>query len=76
MVGCSTKNTYSGPYPPDKLGTIGAKINENPSQMTSVLEEYGLTRKEFERAVRTVSNHPELSEQYRSAFNKYTSDSK
>lgn len=67
VIGCAAKTTSAG-ISPEKLGRIGAEINQNPDQMSQILSEHDLSEEEFEKAVREVSSDAEMSRRYHEAF--------
>ncbi|MFB6345641.1 MAG: hypothetical protein ABEK50_07715 [bacterium] len=67
ILGCATKTTSMG-LSPEKLGKIGAEINQNPDQANQILSKHDLTEKEFEKAIREVSSDAEMSKRYHKAF--------
>lgn len=69
VAGCGFKTTNGG-LSPEELGRIGAMIDENPNQMKDILGRFNLTEDKFRRAVREVSENPELARRYHQAFRK------
>lgn len=69
MLGCSTKTSLTQPTP-EKLGRIGAAVDQNPDRMEAILKEHDLTVEEFESAVNRVSSDPELAKRYREGFSE------
>jgi hypothetical protein len=69
LLGCASKTGLTAEYPPpEKLGRIGAAINENPDRTETILKKYNLTAQEFENAVDQVSSDPSLAKRYREGF--------
>jgi len=55
---------------PEDLGTLGAEIKKHPKDADKILTDKGLTEQQFVKAVRKVSESPEDSKRYTSAFKK------
>lgn len=53
---------------PEQVGTLGAKLNQNPRNQSALLSKYDITESQFERAINTISNNPDLSRRYRQAY--------
>lgn len=68
LVGCSSVGTEN--MSPERLGTIGAQVYENPERSEQILKEAKLTRKEFRNSLEEISSDPVLSERYYSSFRK------
>jgi hypothetical protein len=55
---------------PEQLGELGAQIEKTPDQAASLLNEQGLTEKTFEQQIRKITEDPEASKRYASAYEK------
>lgn len=55
---------------PEQLGELGAKIEKAPDQAATLLGEHGLNEKTFEQEIRKVTEDPEASKRYASAYEK------
>ena len=55
---------------PEQLGELGAKIEKTPDQAAALLSEHGLTEKTFEQEIRKITEDPEASKRYASAYEK------
>lgn len=55
---------------PEQLGELGAKIEKSPDQASVLLSEQGLTEKTFEQQIRKITEDPEASKRYASAYEK------
>jgi hypothetical protein len=71
IAGCSSKQTdfetVQG-YSPEKLGKLGAAIDENPNRAEEILKKNNLTMKQFRKAVNRISSEPALSRRYHKSF--------
>ena len=57
-------------FTPEQLGEIGAAIKKHPDQAQQILNSHGLDQPGFERAIRGVTQNPDLSKRYANAFRK------
>ena len=57
---------------PERLGEIGAEIKKQPEKASEILSSHGLDEKTFEVAIRKVTEDPEASKRYATAFKKAT----
>ena len=55
---------------PEQLGELGAKIEKSPDQAATLLGEHGLNEKTFEQEIRKITEDPEASKRYASAYEK------
>ena len=55
---------------PEQLGELGAKIEKSPDQAGTLLGEHGLNEKTFEQEIRRITEDPEASKRYASAYEK------
>jgi hypothetical protein len=55
-----------------ELGSLGARIHNEPERTDEILAEAGLTREELEARVREVMTEPEEARQYANAFRAAT----
>ncbi|MDP9190999.1 MAG: hypothetical protein M3P06_04770 [Acidobacteriota bacterium] len=55
---------------PEQLGELGAQIEKTPDQAASLLSEHGLNAKTFEQQIRKITEDPEASKRYASAYEK------
>src|SRR3954453_6437946 len=55
---------------PEQLGELGASIHKHPSDGTKILSDRGLTKEQFERAIRQVSSDPAASKRYAAAYKR------
>lgn len=55
---------------PEELGALGAKIEKSPDQASALLSEHGLNEKTFEQQIRKITEDPEASKRYASAYEK------
>lgn len=55
---------------PEQLGELGAKIEKSPDQAAALLGEHGLNEKTFEQEIRKITEDPEASKRYASAYEK------
>jgi hypothetical protein len=55
---------------PEQLGELGARIEKAPDQAATLLGEHGLNEKTFEQEIRKVTEDPEASKRYASAYEK------
>lgn len=53
---------------PEQLGTLGAEIQKQPERADELLAKNGLDRESFERQIRKVTEDPEASKRYATAF--------
>ncbi|MFB6346314.1 MAG: hypothetical protein ABEK50_11155 [bacterium] len=67
LLGCASQTTSVG-LSPEKLGTIGAKIQVHPERSNTILNNHDLKREQFEKAIREVSNDVDMSRRYRQSF--------
>lgn len=58
----------SDAYTPERLAQIGASVEADPASAESILADAGLTPEEFEREVRRVTEDPDLSRRYATAY--------
>lgn len=57
---------------PEELGEIGAAIKKTPAKADEILAAHGMDQKNFETAVRRVTESPAASKRYAAAFKKAT----
>lgn len=55
---------------PEQLGELGAQIGKQPDQATDLLAKHGLTKESFEAQIRKVTENPDASKRYASAYRK------
>jgi hypothetical protein len=60
----------SGALTPEQLGALGAEIRKDPSRGDELLQQHGLTRETFEKAIRDVTENAEASQRYAEAYRK------
>lgn len=76
LLGCSSRTGFTAESPaPEKLGRLGAAINENPDRMETILKANNLTVREFENALDHVSSDPSLAKRYSEGFSAGTGKS-
>lgn len=59
-----------GALTPEQLGALGAEIRKDPARGDELLEQHGLTRETFEKAIRDVTESAEASQRYAEAYRK------
>ena len=70
-VGCSeqpSSQVAEQQLTPERLGEIGSEIGANPESAETILADAGMTFQQFEQEVRRVTEDPELSRRYASAY--------
>ncbi|MBW3565230.1 MAG: hypothetical protein KY459_10935 [Acidobacteria bacterium] len=73
-VGCSddaateSAQASADAYTPEQLAEIGSAVEADPASAESILADAGLTPEEFEQEVRRVTEDPDLSRRYASAY--------
>lgn len=73
-MGCSgdaateSAQASSDAYTPEELAEIGSDVEADPASAESILADVGLTPEEFEREVRRVTEDPDLSRRYATAY--------
>jgi hypothetical protein len=60
----------SGSITPEQLGALGARIRKEPARGDELLEQHGLTRESFEKAIRDVTENADASRRYAEAYRK------
>jgi hypothetical protein len=55
---------------PEQLGELGAKIRKEPSRGDELLQQHGLNRESFEKAIRDVTQNADASKRYAEAYRK------
>ncbi|MGH9341526.1 MAG: hypothetical protein ACRD1R_18565 [Acidobacteriota bacterium] len=65
LAGCDSKVKD---LTPEELGALGSEIYSEPGRVDEILEKAGLSREEFDEAVRQVSSDSELAGRYRESF--------
>lgn len=55
---------------PEELGELGAKINKEPARANEILAARGLNQEKFEVEIRKVTENPDASKRYATAFRK------
>ena len=63
-------NTAAVSASPEDLGKIGAEIKRHPKDAQKILTDHGMDEASFEKAIRSVSSHPDESKRYRDAYKK------
>jgi hypothetical protein len=75
--GCTRETRTQGSRPatvagseltPEQLGSLGARIRQEPETAGALLEESGMDRDQFETAIRRLTEDPEASKRYARAF--------
>lgn len=54
----------------EELGTLGARIYQQPDRADEILEEAGMTREQLTERVRAVAADVEASREYQAAFDR------
>ncbi len=62
--------TASSTLTPEQLGALGAHIRKEPARADELLQQHGLTRAEFEKQIRDVTENAEASKRYAAAYRK------
>jgi hypothetical protein len=55
---------------PEQLGELGAGIRKEPGRADELLGQHHLTRQQFEKAIRDVTENAEASKRYAEAYRK------
>lgn len=55
---------------PEQLGELGAQIAKEPARADELLSRHGLNERNFEEAIRQVTQDPEASKRYRDAYQR------
>lgn len=55
---------------PEQLGELGAQIRKEPARADELLSQHHLTRAEFEKQIRDVTENAEASKRYAEAYRK------
>ena len=55
---------------PEQLGALGAEIRKDPARGDELLQQHGLTRETFEKAIRDVTENADASRRYAEAYRK------
>jgi hypothetical protein len=55
---------------PEQLGELGARIRKEPGRADELLGEQHLTRQQFEKAIRDVTENAEASRRYAEAYRR------
>ena len=55
---------------PEQLGELGAQIRKTPDRAAELLQQHGLTEQSFEAQIRKVTENPDASKRYASAYRK------
>jgi hypothetical protein len=55
---------------PEQLGELGAQIQKAPDRANDLLTQHGLTAQSFEAQIRKVTENPDASKRYATAFRK------
>jgi hypothetical protein len=55
---------------PEQLGALGAEIRKDPARGDELLQQHGLTREAFEKAIRDVTESADASQRYAAAYRK------
>ncbi len=55
---------------PEQLGELGAQIRREPTRAEELLASRGLTEQTFEKAIRDVTENPDASKRYATAYRK------
>jgi hypothetical protein len=55
---------------PEQLGALGAEIRKDPARGDELLQQHGLTRETFEKAIRDVTENADASQRYAEAYRK------
>jgi hypothetical protein len=58
------------PLSPEQLGALGAEIRKEPARADELLQQHGLTRAEFEKQIRDVTENADASRRYADAYRK------
>ncbi len=58
------------PLTPEQLGELGAQIRKEPARADELLTKQGLSRAEFEKAIRDVTENADASKRYAEAYRK------
>lgn len=66
----STTTTQPVALSPEQLGELGALIKKNPDRADQLLTQHGMTRESFEKAIRDLTEKPEDSRRYATAFKR------
>jgi hypothetical protein len=60
----------AGALTPEQLGALGAEIRKDPARGDELLQQHGLTRETFEKAIRDITESAEASQRYAEAYRK------
>lgn len=55
---------------PEQLGALGAEIRKEPGRADELLGRHNLTREQFEKAIRDVTESADASKRYADAYRK------
>lgn len=55
---------------PEQLGELGAQIRKEPARAEEILHQRGLTAESFEKQIRDVTENPDASKRYATAYRK------
>ena len=55
---------------PEQLGELGAQINRQPDRANELLTHHGLTQESFEKEIRQITEDPQASRRYASAYKR------
>ena len=55
---------------PEQLGELGAAMSHTPERANDLLEQHGLTRESYEKAIRDLTEDPAASRRYAVAYKK------
>lgn len=55
---------------PEQLGALGAEIRKDPARGDELLQQHGLTRATFEKAIRDITESADASLRYAAAYRK------
>ena len=58
------------PLTPEQLGELGAQIRKEPARADELLAKHRLSRAEFEKAIRDVTESADASKRYAEAYRK------
>jgi hypothetical protein len=69
-TGAQASTSVVAALTPEQLGELGAQLSKNPDRADQLLEQQGLNRDSFEKAVREVTENVDASKRYAAAFRR------
>lgn len=66
----ATSSAPSTTLTPEQLGALGAEIRKDPANADALLARQHITREQFEKAIRDVTENVETAKRYAEAYRK------